>query len=86
MQKKKPYIERGSQCCWTVLNKISEYTGNFSAVRKYDVGIWKKTKIKIFRGELFGKSGFFVFLGKFRYVTSTLYAIISHVAGIKNPY
>ena len=46
----------------------------------------KKTKIKIFRGELFEKSGFFGFLGKFRYVTSTLYAITTDVAGIKNSY
>ena len=35
----------------------------------------KKTKMKIFRGELFEKSGFFGFLGKFRYVTSMLNAI-----------
>ena len=47
----------------------------------------KKTKIKIFqKGELFEKSGFFGFLGKFRYVTSTLYAITSDLAGIKNSY
>ena len=40
--------------------------------------------MKIFRGELFEKSVFFGFLGKFRYVTSMLYAITSDIAGIKN--
>ena len=46
----------------------------------------KKTKIKFFGGELFEKSCFFVFLVKFRYVTSTLYDIKSDVAETKNSF
>ena len=78
------YTDDGSaRCCWTVLNKISEYTGDSSAVRKYDVSIWKKTENQNFSRRAFWEKLFFGFLVKFRYVTSTLYAIKSDVAGTK---
>ena len=46
----------------------------------------KKTKIKIFHGELFQKSGFLVFYANFAMLQGTLYAIKSDVAGTKNSF
>ena len=43
----------------------------------------KKTKTKIFRGELFEKREFFGFLGNFGCVTSTIYTIKSDDAETK---
>ena len=52
---------RCPRCCWMVLNKISEYTGNSSAVRKYDVSIWKKNKNQNFSRRAFWEKLFLVF-------------------------
>ena len=75
-------IEPLPRGCWTVLNKILEYTENSSTVRKCDVSTWKKNW-NISR-RCFWEKWIFLFLGKFRYVISTIYAIKSDIAGAEN--